>query len=84
MSRAHNAKGTVREIAGILSSIADGAMMQPLSVDHATTAICMKLAVSRARSHYDLAAAAVRGSYWFAKQGDTYTADLIVDVMEGR
>jgi hypothetical protein len=41
----------------------------------------MKLGVERARSHYDLTAAAVRGSYWCAKYDDMTTADLIVDVM---
>ena len=81
MSRAHNANGTIKEIAAILSSIADGALLNPHSSEHARELTIMKLGVERARSHYDLTAAAVRGSYWCAKYDDMTTADLIVEVM---
>jgi hypothetical protein len=81
MSRAHNAKGTIKEIAAIISSIADGALLNPHSSEHARELVIMKLGVERARSHYDLTAAAVRGSYWCAKYDDMTTADLIVDLM---
>ena len=84
MSKAHSAKGTIKEISAILSSIADGALLNPHSSEHARELIIMKLGVERARSHYDPAMAAVRGSYWCAKYDDTTTADLIIDVMEGR
>jgi len=84
MAKAHNAKGTIKEIAAIISSIADGALLNPHSSEHARELIIMKLGVERARSHYDLAMAAVRGSYWCAKYDDTTTADLIVDLMGGR
>jgi len=84
MSRAHSAKGTIREIAGILSSIADGALLSPHSSEHARELIIMKMDAERARSHYALASAAVRGSYFCKAYGDTLTASLIVDLMEGR
>jgi len=84
MNRAHNAKGTIKEIAAILSSIADGALLNPFSSEHARELTIMKLGVERARSHYDLTAAAVRGSYFCKAYGDTYTAGLVVDLMEGR
>lgn len=81
MTRAHNAKGTIKEIAAIISSIADGALLNPHSSEHARELTIMKIGVERARSHYDLALAAVRGSYWCAKYDDMDTADLINDLM---
>jgi len=84
MSKQHNAKGTIKEIAETLANIADGALLNPFSSEHARELIIMKLGVERARSHYDLTAAAVRGSYFCKAYGDTYTAGLVVDLMEGR
>lgn len=81
MTRAHNAKGTIKEIATILSSIADGALLSPHSSEHARELIIMKMGAERARSHYELTAAAVRGSYFCKAYGDITTADLIVDMM---
>jgi hypothetical protein len=83
MAKAHNAQGTVKELAEIIGNICDGALMEPVNVEQASAALATKTAAKRARSHYDLAAAAVRGSYWLAKYGDKNSADAINNLMMG-
>ena len=84
MSRWHEANGTVREIAETIGSILDGALMNPANVHIASVALEARHSLRKARTHEQVATAAVRGTYFLAKYGDVETADLIRDVMEGR
>jgi hypothetical protein len=84
MNRAHSAQGTVREIAATLSSIADGALLNPFCSEHARELTILKLDAERARTHYALASAAVRAAYYCKAYDDIETADIIVNLMEGR
>jgi hypothetical protein len=82
--KAHNATGTVKQLAEIIGNILDGALMNPANVDQVSVAIATKHDLRRARTHTDIAMAAVRCSYFLAKHGDRETADSIIGLMEGR
>lgn len=84
MSGWHNAKGTVREVSERLVEILDAALNPSMSPEHYLDAFGARVALQRARTHEQVATAAVRASYWLARRGDIKTADLITDVMEGR
>ena len=84
MSRAHNAQGTIREIAGILSSIADGVMLEPATRDHHAAAFILQHRVMKARTHAQITLAAVSAVHCFKQVGDVDTESAIIAVMEGR
>jgi hypothetical protein len=88
MSRWHNADGTVRDLSERLVKILDGAVERSLAEEHELSARSIRAeartSLHRARTHEQVATAAVRASYWLARRGDIRTADLIRDVMEGR
>ena len=84
MSKAHNATGTIKQVAAMISAIADGALMEPINADHANTAYTMKHRANKARTHEELAIAAVFGSFYFKQYGDLNSAEAIMAVMEGK
>ena len=84
MSKHHNAKGTIREIAGILSSIADGVMLEPATRDHHAAALILQDRVMKARTHAQITLAAVSAVNCFKQVGDVETESAIIAVMEGR
>ena len=84
MNRAHSAKGTVRDVAGILASIADGVMLEPASRDHHAAAFILQHRVMKARTHAQIMLAAVSAVHCFKQVGDVDAERAIIAVMEGR
>jgi hypothetical protein len=80
----HNAKGTIREVSATLSSIADGVMLEPASRDHHAAALLLKHRAWNARTHKDLAMAAVTAAFQFKQVGDLDAENAIVAVMAAR
>jgi hypothetical protein len=84
MSKAHSSKGTIKEIAGILSSIADGVMLEPATRDHHAAAFILQHRVMKARTHAQITLAAVSAVNCFKQVGDVDTESAIIAVMGGR
>jgi hypothetical protein len=80
----HSAQGTVKELASILTSIADGVMLDPVSRDHHGAALVLQHRASNARTHKDIALAAVSAAFCFKQVGDFDTEGSILALMEGR
>jgi hypothetical protein len=79
----HNAEGTVKQLAGILSAIADGVMLDPIDRDHHGAALVLQYRVEKARTHKDIALAAVSAVFCFKQVGDVDTERRITALMEG-
>ena len=84
MTKAHSAQGTVKQLTAILSSMADGILMNPANEDQARAAIVLKHRAFQARTHHDVALAAVSASYCLKKAGDLDGHNNIMDLFEGR
>lgn len=80
----HNAQGTVKELASTLHSIADGVMLAPASRDHHAAALVLQHRAFNARTHKDIALAAVSAAFCFKQVGDLDTEGSILALMEGR